>query len=34
MFVDGVFNSDNWNGGDGIIRQYFYDNVWMETKVR
>jgi hypothetical protein len=33
MFVDGVFNSDNWNGGDGIIRQYFYDNVWMETKV-
>lgn len=33
MFVDGVFSSDNWNGGDGIIRQYFYDNVWMETKV-
>lgn len=25
MFVDGVFNPDNWNGGDDIIRQYFSD---------
>lgn len=23
MFVDGMFNPKNWNGGDGIIRQYF-----------
>jgi hypothetical protein len=23
MFVNGVFSSDNWNGGDGLIRQYF-----------
>lgn len=33
MFVNGVFNSDNWNGGDGIIRQYFYDKVNSETLV-
>lgn len=25
MFVDGVFNPDNWNGGDDIIRDFFYD---------
>lgn len=23
MFVDGKFNPNNWNGGDGVIRQYF-----------
>lgn len=22
MFVDGMFNPDNWSGGDAIIRQY------------
>lgn len=33
MFVDGVFSSDNWNGGDGIIRQYFYEKVHMDTLV-
>ncbi|MGG4434408.1 hypothetical protein AAXE64_07590 [Priestia megaterium] len=26
MFIDGRFNLDNWNGGDGVIRQYFYNN--------
>ena len=31
MFVNGVFNSDNWNGGDGLIRQYFYEKVNHET---
>lgn len=25
MFVDGVFNPDNWNGGDDIIRDFFYE---------
>ncbi len=25
MFVNGCFNPENWNGGDGIIRQYCYD---------
>lgn len=36
MFVDGFFNYDNWNGGDGIIRQYFsaFNNgIFMDTKV-
>jgi hypothetical protein len=23
MFVDGIFNPNNWNGGDRLIRQYF-----------
>jgi hypothetical protein len=32
MFVDGVFNSNNWNGGDGLIRQYFYDFVYQDQK--
>jgi hypothetical protein len=32
MFVEGVFNPDNWNGGDGIIRQYFYDFGYLEQK--
>lgn len=22
MFVDGKFSEDNWNGGDGVIRQF------------
>jgi len=26
MFIDGQFNLDNWNGGDGVIRQYFHEN--------
>lgn len=25
MFVNGVFNPSNWNGGDGLVRQYFSD---------
>ncbi len=25
MFIDGKFNCNNWNGGDDIIRDYFYD---------
>jgi hypothetical protein len=25
MFVNRFFNPSNWNGGDGIIRQYFSD---------
>jgi hypothetical protein len=25
MFQNGVFTSDNWNGGDGLVRQYFSD---------
>lgn len=33
MFVDGLFNYGNWNGGDGLIRQYFYDKVYMDTLV-
>lgn len=33
MFVSGVFNSDNWNGGDGLVRQYFYDKVRHDTLV-
>lgn len=37
MFVDGLFNYGNWNGGDGIIRQLFSsygeDSIRHETKV-
>ena len=25
MFVNGVFNTNNWNGGDDIIRDFFED---------
>lgn len=25
MFIGGKFNFDNWNGGDDLIRDYFYD---------
>lgn len=25
MFINGVFTGENWNGGDGIFRQFFYD---------
>lgn len=32
MFVNGVFTSDNWNGGDGLIRQYFYDFCYEKQK--
>lgn len=28
MFVNGEFNTDNWNGGDGNIRQFTYDVDW------
>lgn len=24
MFVDGIFNESNWNGGDGVIRKFLY----------
>jgi hypothetical protein len=33
MFIDGMFNYDNWNGGDGLVRQYFYEKVRHETLV-
>lgn len=37
MFIDGLFNYSNWNGGDGIIRQLFSlyrkDGVHSGTKV-
>jgi len=26
MFKDGLFDYNNWNGGDGIIRQFFYQD--------
>jgi hypothetical protein len=32
MFVEEVFNPDNWNGGDGLVRQYFYDFGHLEQK--
>lgn len=25
MFIDGKFNPINWNGGDNLIRQFFYN---------
>lgn len=25
MFIGGEFNFNNWNGGDDLIRDYFYD---------
>jgi hypothetical protein len=24
MFTNGIFNSENWNGGDDLIREYLY----------
>lgn len=34
MFISGHFNFDNWNGGDDLIRDYFYDievsNEWQK----
>ncbi|WP_137743317.1 hypothetical protein [Robertmurraya siralis] len=37
MFVDGLFNYGNWNGGDGLIRQYFSkyneNSIFCDTKV-
>lgn len=37
MFVNGKFNYSNWNGGDGLIRQFFSqyreNSVQHETKV-
>jgi hypothetical protein len=32
MFINGIFNAGNWNGGDGLIRQYFYDFGYLEQK--
>ncbi|PLR99602.1 hypothetical protein [Bacillus sp. T33-2] len=37
MFVDGLFNYGNWNGGDGLIRQFFSqyneNGLFCDTKV-
>jgi hypothetical protein len=31
MFIEGVFNPDNWNGGDGHLIRNYLDSIFMDS---